>query len=189
MSDLTEEGDTSSTRNNDPLSDLIRDNSSIKKSKDDDLIDVHIGNPLRRITQILEDIKNQKAFTFDIKGSLGIAGIALTLGVFGIFGGTKALCSKGVQTKVGRIERLSYLEEQNAGFLNSIPVLNLLFSKPTVNRVILVGGDLKITHLNFENKIQAPNGAPEIEYFATGAYDSCSESLTISEQNSLQSKL
>mgnify|MGYP001289288817 CR=1 FL=1 len=172
----------------DPLSDLIKDNTSVKKSKNDDLLDIHIGNPLRRITQILEEIKKQKAFTFDIKGSLGIAGIALTLGAFGIFGGTKALCSKGIQTKVGKIQRLAYLEEQNVSILNRMPVLNMLFMKPLTNRILLVGSDGKIVHLAFENKMTPPNEAPEIEYFATGLYDSCSETLTVDTPNAFQSK-
>ena len=172
----------------DPLSDLIKDNTSVKKSKNDDLIDIHIGNPLRRITQILEEIKKQKAFTFDIKGSLGIAGIALTLGAFGIFGGTKALCSKGIQTKLGRIQRLAYLEEQNVSILNKIPVLNMLFVKPLTNRILLVGSDGKIVHLAFENKMMPPNEAPEIEYYTTGQYDSCSETLTVDTPTAFQGK-
>ncbi len=172
----------------DPLSDLIKENTSVKKSKKDDLIDIHIGNPLRRITELLEDIKKQKAFSFDIKGSLGVAGIALTLGAFGIFGGTKALCSKGVMTKLGRIQRLTYMEEQNVSILNKIPVLNMIFPKPMTNRAILVGQDNKIIHLAFENKMVPPNEAPEIEYYATGNFDSCSETLTVDTPTAFQGK-
>jgi len=36
--------------------------------------------------ELLQDIKKQKAFSFTLKGSLGIAGVALALGMFGIFG-------------------------------------------------------------------------------------------------------
>src|SRR3990167_4871923 len=46
----------------------------------DDLLDVRVGNPLRKIVELLEDIKRQKAFSFTLKGSLGIAGVALALG-------------------------------------------------------------------------------------------------------------
>ena len=53
------------------------------KVTQDALLDVHIGNPLRRITQLLEEIKRQKAFSFTLKGSLGIMGVALALSVFG----------------------------------------------------------------------------------------------------------
>jgi len=172
----------------DPLSDLIKDNTSVKKAKNDDLIDIHIGNSLRRSTQMLEEIKKQKAFSFDIKGSLGIAGIALTLGAFGIFGGTKALCSKGVQTKVGRIQKLAFMEEQNVSILNSIPIINLFLTKPTTNRTILVGSDGKLVHLAFENKMLPPNEAPEIEYYVTGAFDSCSETLTIDTPTAVQGR-
>ncbi len=61
-------------------------NKKVKESSDD-LIDVHVGNPLRRVIELLQDIKKQKAFSFTLKGSLGIAGVALALGLFGVFCG------------------------------------------------------------------------------------------------------
>jgi len=43
---------------------------------EDDILDIHIGNPFRRIIALLEDLKKQKAFSFTLKGSLGIAGLS-----------------------------------------------------------------------------------------------------------------
>lgn len=68
----------------------------VEETKDDDtLINVHVGNPLEKIVKLLEQLKKQKAFSFTIKGTLGLAGIALFITAFGIFGGTKAFCSRG----------------------------------------------------------------------------------------------
>lgn len=70
--------DTQPTHDKNILSRFLHNNSNVSKIADDNtLIDVHIGNPLRRISQLLENIKKQKAFSFNIKGSLGLAGILL----------------------------------------------------------------------------------------------------------------
>src|SRR3990167_9464453 len=95
------------TPSKNPISNFLRNNTSVSKTKDDStLLEIHIGNPLRKITQLLEEIKKQKVFSFTLKGSLGIMGVALALSVFGIFGGSKMLCDKGIQTQVGMIKEL-----------------------------------------------------------------------------------
>jgi len=46
---------------------------TLSKTEDQDtLIDVHVSNPLKRIVELLQDIKKQKAFSFTLKGSLGL---------------------------------------------------------------------------------------------------------------------
>jgi hypothetical protein len=80
------------------------------------------------------------------------------------------------------------MEEQNVSILNKIPVLNMIYPKPITNRTILVGQDNKIIHLAFENKMVPPNEAPEIEYYATGNFDSCSETLTVDTPTAFQGK-
>src|SRR5215204_929059 len=67
---------------------------------DDDVLDVHIGNPLHKIVKLLEDIKKQKAFSFTLKGSLGIAGVVMAFSFLGVLGAGNVLCSKGVQSEI-----------------------------------------------------------------------------------------
>ncbi|MDO8658298.1 MAG: hypothetical protein Q7K55_06155 [Candidatus Levybacteria bacterium] len=89
------------------LKSIFPTGTSIGKTEDKDtLIDVHVNNPLKRIVELLQDIKKQKVFSFSVKGSLGIAGIALVLTGIGIFGGTEAFCSKGAQSHIGTIKAL-----------------------------------------------------------------------------------
>src|SRR3989344_7500955 len=90
--------------------------------KQDDLLNVHVGNPLKRVTDLLEDIKRQKAFAFTLKGSLGLAGVAIALSVFGIFGGSKMLCDKGTQTEVGIIRILNVQEAEDS----NVPILGFI---------------------------------------------------------------
>ena len=81
------------------VTDFVKKQTKLSKTDDDNtLLDVHIGNPLRRITVLLEEIKKQKAFSFTLRGSLGIMGVVLALSIFGFFGTTTALCNKGVQS-------------------------------------------------------------------------------------------
>src|SRR3989338_7295204 len=56
------------TPSKNPISNFLRNNTSVSKTKDDStLLEIHIGNPLRKITQLLEEIKKQKAFSFTLK--------------------------------------------------------------------------------------------------------------------------
>lgn len=171
-----------------PITQFLHDETTVRKSNGDELIDVHIGNPLRKITELLHEIKRQKAFSFTLKGSLGVMGVVLVAGTFGILGGSKFLCDKGAQTKIGTFKTLSYQEEEAVSILNDIPVLNMIFKKPTSNRTILLTPDNKTIHLVFKNRSQISNSnlPTSISYFATGTFDSCSQTLNIETQNSLQ---
>lgn len=168
-----------------PLVSFLKDSTHYSKNHDD-LLDIHIGNPLRRIQLLLEDIKKQKAFSFNIKGSLGLAGIALVLGVFGIFGGTKALCSKGIQTKIGILRVLPIKEVIEPTFFERIPILNWYLPKREVDRVVLVDSQKNTIHLVTTTKIQVFNYS-NLEVLATGEYDVCASSLQVDQPQNLSS--
>lgn len=159
--------------------------SGIKESvhydkKQDDLLNVHVGNPLQRITQLLEDIKRQKAFAFTLKGSLGLAGVAVALSVFGLFGGSKILCDKGTQTEIGIIKILNVQETESS----NVPILGFIIDsiKGTLgtqtlhNRVILQTGASSTIHLPHTSKMGFQEYIDK-EVFVTGNYDSCSRVL------------
>jgi hypothetical protein len=133
----------------------------------------------------LEQIKKQKAFSFTLKGSLGIMGIALVLGTFGFFGGTKALCDKGTMTKLGTMRELSFKENSERTFLYYIPFLDKLFPDRRVPRKILVQEDGKLIHIIGKNDVDFMVSTPG-EKTLTGAYDACSETLTVDDQLGIQ---
>lgn len=174
-----------------PVGEFLSSHTRYSKNKDD-LLDIHIGNPLRKIMLLLEDIKNQKAFSFTLKGSLGIMGVALALSLFGIFGSSKMLCDKGTQTQIGILKELTSITQEE-----SIPILkgianyynSLLFftsnTKIQNKRVILLKGDNSTIYLPYLNSITY---IPYLnrQIFATGQYDSCSQTLTPSSQLDLQ---
>ena len=154
---------------------------------EDDLLDIHVGNPLRRVVELLQEIKKQKAFSFTLKGSLGVAGVVLVLGVFGIFGGGKLLCDKGTQTHIGTIKSLN-VKEIHA---KSVPFLSYLLDliappqKEIKNRTVLIKGNENVIYLPFNENIDLSKFV-NLEVLATGNYDICSESLTINDPNGVE---
>lgn len=145
----------------------------------DDLLNVHVGNPLKRITDLLEEIKKQKAFAFTLKGSLGLAGVAIALSVFGFFGGSKILCDKGTQTQIGTVRVLNTMEPESS----NIPLIgffvdflrNTLGTQTTHNRIVLELEDTSTIQLPLTKA--SPQTFKDQLVYTTGPYDSCSRVL------------
>ncbi len=175
--------------------------SHIHPSKDKgELLDIHVGNPLRRITEILEDIKKQKAFSFTLKGSLGILGVGLALSVFGLFGGSKMLCDKGTQSYVGTVRQLTYIAQEDLPLLTqltdaySVLIGGRPHEKPAVH-LVLIQQDKTTINLKIARSLD--RGGPVPEWFAnvvatakeviiTGNYDSCSRTLVLNQTTAIE---
>lgn len=174
-----------------PLSKFL--SSHVNNPKNDDLIDIHVGNPLRRITQILEDLKRQKAFSFTVKGSLGIVGVVLALSLLGIFGGDRLLCSKGIQSQIGIIKTLQVKEKVNSqipfvgSFLdlfnsNSVAQANSVFQ----NRIVLIKRDDSVISIIKPSYLTIPTFMQGLQVIVTGNYDACSSTISIKETKSIE---
>ena len=161
-----------------------------KTSDDNTLVDVHVNNPLKKVVALLEEIKNEKAFSFSIKGSLGLAGIAVVLTTFGIFGGSQVLCSKGVQSHIGTMRVLQAVDGVDNPLLTKIAdAYNALMGKEvsprTTNRVVLIKKDNSVIHLAFSGF--SFGSVPEIKQsIVTGEYDSCSQTMTVKDPKSIE---
>ncbi len=185
MEDRDDEESEPIKRPKDPIGRLISENTHYSKNKDD-LLDIHVGNPLRKITDILEEIKNQKAFSFTLKGSLGITGVFLALSLFGIFGGQKLMCDKGTHSQIGIVKILNITETEP---ITSIPVLSniirFLSPKITHPRAILVKKDNSTLSLPYSRNVNFVN-YKDITIVATGHYDSCSQTLLVDDPNGVE---
>ncbi len=168
-----------------PISKFFSEHTHYSKSQDD-LIDLHVGNPLRRIALLLEDIKRQKAFNFTLKGSLGIMGVLLTLSVFGIFGGGQVLCERGTQVEIGTVRQLQIVEEDPS---TGIPVLAQIldYFRPVQKRpkFVLIKNDESVIQLPYSRNVDLTKFtnpiSPDLgqKVIATGNYNSCSQTLTV----------
>lgn len=173
-----------STPESHPLHQYINNNTRYDK-KHDDLLDIHVGNPLARITQLLQDIKKQKAFSFTLKGSLGIMGVALAISTFGIFGGAKLLCNKGRQTQVGVIRVLGTADEVDYQWPLIQPVVEYYRNFMNPNRipnehprVVLVTNGNETVYLPFNREVNFGEFHKQ-KSLVTGNYDSCSQTLRV----------
>lgn len=172
-------------KHKDPVGKLFSKNVHYSR-KQEDLLDIRVGNPIQRIIDLLEEIKKQKAFSFTLKGSLGVAGVFLALSVFGVFGGGKILCDKGLQSQVGKIQALSVYEIDRA---NNIPIISDIVSfftpKTSHQRVVLVKSDDTVIDLPYSPTVNTfeRNGQTVI---ATGNYDACSHSLSLKDPSSIE---
>lgn len=153
----------------------------------DDILDIKIGNPLGRIVKLLEEIKRQKAFSFTLKGSLGIAGVVLTLSLFGLFGGSQILCNKGIQTHVGEVKSLNYKEiiEKQVPIISFLIGLTSSPSKSIKNRVVLVKYDFSTLYLPYSENIDLEKYTGK-SVVATGNFNSCTNTLTINDANAIE---
>jgi len=139
---------------------------------------VEVYNPLKRITKLLKQIERQKAFSFKLRSSLGIFLIAMVLAFVGAYGGSKILCSRSIQTHVGFLKILNYQQSGHLSFLERIPYLSNYVSLPKTPTIILIDNQSHVIHLISENGVNLLSFA-NLHVFATGRYNSCSQTLKI----------
>ena len=171
-----------------PVNKFLSEHTHYSKTSDD-LLDVHVGNPLHKIVTLLEDIKKQKAFSFTLKGSLGIAGVALALGIFGIFGASNLLCYKGVQKEIGVVKVLNVMEYDREARLPIFSnLIDLISPRTQHNSMVLVKNDQSVISLPYSKdtaaSIQRYANYPVV---ATGAFDSCNQTLTVIDPAGIES--
>lgn len=165
-----------------------------RTNNEDTLIDVHVNNPLKKIVDLLQDIKHQKAFSFTFKGSLGIMGVVLALSAFGIFGGSKMLCDKGIQTQVGMLKELNSTTLEKS----TIPLLGTIldyYQNPTISnpqtlkkRMVLLKDDHSTIYLPYVKEVSYDNYFNYLnqQIYITGQYDICSQTLKPQSPSDIQ---
>jgi hypothetical protein len=152
---------------------------------DDDVLDVHIGNPLHKIVKLLEDIKKQKAFSFTLKGSLGIAGVVLAFSFLGLLGAGNMLCAKGVQSEIGTIHKLNIMEPDPPAIPLWSDFVAWFNPRGQHEAVVLVREDNFVIHLPYKQGVSYRD-YENLPVIATGSYDSCAKTLTVEDQNGVE---
>ncbi|HVZ12076.1 MAG TPA: hypothetical protein VG965_03520 [Patescibacteria group bacterium] len=153
---------------------------------DDDLVDIHVGNPLHKIVLLLEEIKKQKAFSFTLKGSLGIAGVALAIGLFGVLGGGQILCEKGTQTLTGKIQVLNYMDYEKSDIPFIGDYIDLVTKPAMHNRAVLIRDDETTVRIPYDRHLPDLRQYVYLKTLVTGAYNSCDQTITLSDPASIE---
>lgn len=174
---------------NDFLSKNIPGITVEKTSDENTLVDIHVNNPLKKIVVLLEEIKQQKAFSFTFRGSLGVMGVLLTLSIFGIFGGDKILCEKGLQTRIGTLKVLGITEETTDPTIpwTKAMIQKLFFITPTTlrQRVVLVNDRETPIHV-LTLLTHRPELLNNLQVAITGNYNACSSTITLKNEQGIE---
>lgn len=176
------------------ITSLLKKNVSVSKSQeestsqmdDETLVDIHVNNPLTKIVDLLKDIKKQKAFTFTLKGSVGIVGVAVVLAGGGILGGNKIVCNKGTQARIGEVRVLSF-EQDTVSAKPLRDKIRAIFGKTQntdadtakeVQWVVLVDSQNNAIKLSFQDQTY-PESFAGHTVTAVGDYNMCTQELKI----------
>lgn len=155
------------------------------------LIDIKITNPLRKIYQLIQEIKKKQSTTFSLKFTIPL--VALPIFLFAAFqlGRDKGMCEQYFTSKIGMVKSISIeipTSEQKKrpllDFFQNLFRINKPGSEYTIekrNLLIGTGGEIttilnpkKVPLDSFENK----------SVLVTGTYSSCTDIITIvSEKN------
>ena len=169
------------------ITSLMKKNVIISKSQekidDDTLVNIHVNNPLTKIVDLLKDIKRQKAFSFSIKGSVGIMGMTVVLVGGGILGGSRIVCNKGTQARIGEVRVLEYSQPATS----AEPIkdkIRAIFGRVATSApmeakwVILVNTRLDTIRLLNKNQTYLEAFAGQ-NVVAVGEFNGCNQELTV----------
>lgn len=167
-----------------------------KTQNDETLIDVKVTNPLRRISNILEQIKRRQATVIDFKFTIPLIALPVFMLVAFSLGksGGLAACGDNTQTKLGII----YMLKASAGaedtlFQKTLKILTPLISliSPTsltntqTSRTILIQRDN--TALTIENPKNLPLASYQTrQVFVTGKVNTCKNTIGVDNDSDVQ---
>lgn len=113
--------------------------------------------------------------------------MALALGVFGVFGGGKMLCDKGIQSEIGTIKTLNVVEVDTQAA--TIPVISNIWNyfqpKTEYNRTVLVKEDTSVITLPFSKNVKFKDYG-NLPVIVTGNYDACAKTLTVNDPTAIE---
>ena len=159
----------------------------INASEGDDpgtLIDIKITNPLKKLYELINEIKKKQSTTLSLK--LTIPLIALPIFLFAAFqlGRDQALCEQYFTSRIGTIKTLDVEEAvETGGLLTKLKIRSPTTVYERKQRTILIDsvGSI-ITILNQKQVDIGKYGNTEV--VVTGTYSSCTDVITlVSEDN------
>ncbi|MEN9407019.1 MAG: hypothetical protein RLZZ455_235 [Candidatus Parcubacteria bacterium] len=168
-----------------------------KTANDETLVDVKVTNPLRKITQILQQIKHKQSTVVDFKFTIPLVALPLfMLLAFSLGKSGGVMCGGNTQTKLGLLYTLRTSDTPPQGIMavtkrnlaTNIPFLApflITNTDTTINRQILIQRD------NTAITIENPNNIPLTTYntrqvFVTGKVNTCESTISIDDEADVQ---
>ena len=170
------------------LSDLIKTGP---EKDDHTLIDVKVNNPLHRIAEILEEIKNHQSTTFDLKFTVPLVALPIFLLVAFQIGRVQITCAPQFSSKVGTLKLVSVMAPKSQPGLFSVfssifPSLPQLLPQRdlelTTKALLIPSTGEPLTILHDPNNTLLDYADQQV--VVTGNFSSCTGSITLdSPQN------
>ena len=165
-------------------------------SDDETMLDVKVSNPLHRITQLLQDIKNKQSTTVSMKFTIPL--IALPIVLFLVFqlGRAQTACSPIFTTKTGTLKILTVqIPTKKTGIIASLfslfPRLPQLTQPPqpselsqTTQTILLT--DTSDTIAILHSPIPELNNFQNQQVLISGTYAACSGTITLDSKENIE---
>jgi len=171
------------------LSSLIK----AKETEDDStLIDIKVTNPLKRIYELLQDIKKHQSTTFSLRFTIPIIALPIFLFVAFQLGRGSYVCTQDFTSKKGIIKLIKVdVPAEQDGFISKlwknigVPSVSGISSEyVTEERVLLDTQMGNIIHV-------MSTKAVDMQYYKdqtvviTGTYSSCTNTITLNSENNI----
>ncbi len=184
----TVQGKTSTTGAGNILSKLVQ---TEKGTDDETLVDIKITNPLHRITQILQEIKDHQATTFSFRFTIPIIALPIFLLVAFQLGRSETRCTESFVTKVGTLKTIEVVVPESRSWMKDI-LSAVPFLPISSDTTVKVRRSLLLTPDNQTFTIEQKAGVMVVPFenqqvFLTGAYNPCSQVVSLDSQQNISS--
>lgn len=188
--------ETLKTAEKDLISQLVNIEQN-KTTDDTTLVDVKITNPLRRITQILENIKKHQSTQVDLKFTIPLIALPIViLGAFTLGRFTTNPCESGITTMNGVIYQLQSKEvAQFPGFVERLTGFVTFFNpfapkkvETVGQRIVLVTDEGKTVQLisNASTTRDVVTSYTGRRVFVTGDSNHCTQTLSLKNSQDIE---
>lgn len=174
-------------------SELIKTLGSLgieESSNEETILDIKVHNPLKRITQLLQDLKKHQTTTVSLRFTIPLIALPIVLFVAFQIGRAQTLCAQTFTTQAGTIQVLQVKVPRTAPTALSL-VLSFFPSvpQPTADlvdqeRAILLLPTSEVVHIIHPRTVDVTPFVGQ-SVLLTGNYSACTRSITLDHQQNL----
>lgn len=163
----------------------------IEESSDEEtILDIKVHNPLKKITQLLQDLKKHQTTTVSLRFTIPLIALPIVLFVAFQIGRAQTLCAQTFTTQAGTIQVLQVKVPRTAPTALSL-VLSFFPSvpQPTADlvdqeRAILLLPTSEVVHIIHPRTVDVVPFVGQ-SVLLTGNYSACTRSITLDHQQNL----
>lgn len=174
-------------------SELIKTLNSLgieESSNEETILDIKVHNPLKRITQLLQDLKKHQTTTVSLRFTIPLIALPIVLFVAFQIGRAQTLCAQTFTTQAGTVQVLQVKVPRAAPTALSL-VLSFFPSvpQPTADlvdqeRAILLLPSSEVVHIIHPRTVEVLPFVGQ-SVLLTGNYSACTRSITLDHQQNL----